>query len=65
MRKPDNKFTRLSKDLKQLEVGETLSHAVSLELRQWAYDEARRIKIGLCIREMPLKRYRFEITRIS
>lgn len=65
MRRLNNKFTRLSKDLKQLKIGDTLSHAVNLELRQWAYDEARRIGVSLCIRAMPLKRQRFEITRIG
>lgn len=64
MRKPNNKHTRLSADLKALKIGDTISHYVDLEIRQAAYDEARRMGIGLCIQRVPTKPGKFEITRI-
>ena len=65
MRKPQNKFTQLNDDLKALKIGETISHTVNLELRQAAYAAAKFLGIGLCIRETPMKKGRFEITRIN
>jgi len=64
MRKPNNQTTRLAADLKALKIGETLSHTVNLKLRQSAYDEARKLGIGLCVQELRTKRGRFVVTRI-
>jgi hypothetical protein len=65
MRKTATKYTRLNDDLRALQIGETVSHSVNLELRQVAYDLQKPLGIKLCIREIPTKKGRFEITRIK
>lgn len=65
MRKPNNKLTRLYKDLKALKIGDSLAHSVNLELRQAAYAAAKPLDMTLCIREILLKPGKFQVTRIS
>jgi hypothetical protein len=65
MRKPATKYTCLNNDLRALRIGDTVSHSVNLELRQCAYNLQKPLGISLCIREIPTKKGRFEITRIK
>jgi hypothetical protein len=65
MQRPKNKYTRLAGDLDALKIGDSLSRAVNLEMRQAAYSAAKFLGITLCIREMPMKKGRFQVTRIA
>jgi len=58
-------FTKLARDLARLQIGDTLSHSVDLQLRQAAYDFAKLHGVSFCIQRVPTKAGRFMVTRIK
>jgi len=65
MRPKTTKYTRLNKDLQALKIGESLAHALNLEMRQAAYAAQKLLGIKICAQNIPLKKNRFQVTRTA